>query len=79
MKTLYGISEVGSVNGTAQIALLLERNQQLADQSEVEYNKNAVAGIGLFSFFPMLMGSMKLMLDMVIFIFAFLKNMNWRV
>ena len=79
MKTLYGISEVGSVNGTAQISLLLERNQQLADQSEAEYNKNAVAGIGLFSFFPMLMGSMKLMLDMVIFIFAFLKNMNWQV
>lgn len=79
MKTLYGISEVGSVNGTQQIALLLERNQQLADQSEVEYNKNAVAGIGLFSLFPMLTGSLKLMLDMVIFIFTFLKNMNWRV
>lgn len=79
MKTLYGISEVGSMNGTQQIALLLDRNQQLADQSEAEYNKNAVAGIGLFSLFPMLTGSLKLMLDMVIFIFTFLKNMNWRV
>ena len=79
MKILYGISEVGSVNGSQQMARILERNQQLADQSEAEYNKTAVAGLGLFSLFPMLTGSLKLLLDMVIFIFSFLKNMNWRV
>lgn len=79
MKTLYGISEIGGVEGGTQIGALLSRNQLLTNQSETERNKTSLAGMGLFTLFPMLTGSIKLMLDMVVFILAFLKTMNWGI
>lgn len=79
MKILYGISEIGGTKGSAQLEALLRRNQLLSNQSEVEVNKTALAGMGLFTLFPMLTGSLKLMIDMVVFIVAFLGVMKWSI
>ena len=79
MKVLYGISEIGGTKGSAQLEGLLSRNQLLSNQSEVESNKTSLAGMGLFTLFPMLTGSLKLMIDMVVFIVAFLGVMKWSV
>lgn len=79
MKVLYGISEIGGTKGSDQLEGLLSRNQLLCNQSEVESNKTCLAGMGLFTLFPMLTGSLKLMIDMVVFIVAFLGVMKWSV
>ena len=79
MKVLYGISEIGGTKGSAQLEALLRRNQLLSNQSEIEGNKTSLAGMGLFTLFPMLTGSLKLMIDMVVFIVAFLGVMKWSI
>ncbi len=79
MKVLYGISEIGGTKGSAQLVALLRRNQLLSNQSEIEGNKTSLAGMGLFTLFPVLTGSLKLMIDMVVFIVAFLGLMKWSI
>lgn len=79
MKILYGISEIGGSGGSVQLGALLSRNQILSNQSETESNHTSLAGLGLFTLFPMLTGSLKLMIDMVVFIISFLGVMKWSV
>jgi hypothetical protein len=74
MKTLYSISELGFKEGQQQIELLLERNQKMADQADKMKNENTLAGMVALYLLPMLIGAVKLLFDMTLFLFVFFQN-----
>ncbi|MEG1595463.1 MAG: hypothetical protein RR364_03380 [Lachnospiraceae bacterium] len=78
MKMLYGIAETGGSDhqGQKQIEGLIKQNTTLMNHSEQLRNEDALAGMSLLTLFPMITGSVKLMLDMVMFIILFMRNLK---
>ena len=73
MKGLYAISLSDSKNDDSfMISDLITRNQSMLETSEKIKNENAMAGINMIGMMPMLMGSFKLMVDMILMILNFL-------
>lgn len=76
MKTLYSISELGFEEGQQQIEQLLERNQKMAEQADKMKNENTLAGMVALYLLPMLIGAVKLLFDMTLFLFVFFQNIS---
>lgn len=72
LRMLYSMSETGVKDAEEQIMFLVERNNRLLDKSERMSNEDSIAGIGLFTLIPMVTGSIKMMVDLGVFLISLL-------
>lgn len=68
MKMLYSMAEYGSGGAGKQIAALVKRNSMLMDKAESMKQEDYLAGMGFFILLPMVTGSAKMLVDMVLLI-----------
>lgn len=68
MRMLYSIGAYGSESGGDQISALNERNIQLTNKAEQMKLEDDTAGLNIAVFAPMLVGTIKVMLDMVLMV-----------
>lgn len=76
MKMLYAMSQYGSEEITEQISTLVERNSKLQDKSEQMKMEDYLAGMGFFVLVPMLLGSIKMLVDMMLLVLNLLGASN---
>ncbi len=72
MSTLYSLSAGNSKNADRQIAKLIEKNQEMLDSAETERMKEKNSGLYLLFLAPVLTASLKLVVDMAVFMLTFL-------
>lgn len=75
MRTLYGISCSGGHNTGVRIRNLAEQNQILQRNAENSRNESSKSGLTILGFMPILVGSGKLIVDMVAFILLFIQQL----
>lgn len=73
---LYSISQFGTEDMLAQLDYLIKQNTQLTINEEKLRNENALAGINLYVYMPMIIAVIKLMLDMLLFLTLFIGLMG---
>lgn len=76
MKMLYAMSQYGSEEVTGQISTLVERNSKLQDKSEQMKMEDYLAGMGFLVLLPMLLGSIKMLVDMMLLVMNLLGETN---
>lgn len=72
LRMLYSMSESGAQDNDKQIIFLVDRNNRLLDKSERLRNEDSIAGSSLFILIPMVTGSMKMMVDLGVFLISLL-------
>ena len=72
MKMLYAIKMLSAEESSRQVNELIDRNQELLEESERMRQEDSVAGVSFISLLPMLLMSLKLMIDLGIMLFAFM-------
>ncbi len=65
MKILYSVSTNGYEDSRRQLDFLVAQNNRLMDRSEVFIQNNKMAGMGLLKQLPMVLSSIKLLLDLI--------------
>ena len=75
MKLLYSIAEFGATDESLQLSELVERNNTLMDRAERMKNDDKVAIIFLIKFLPTLMCSLKMMVDLFVFLLGYMAIM----
>lgn len=76
MKLLYSMAEFGSTDESLQLAELVERNHILMDKAEQYKNDDKIALVFSIKFLPALASSLKMLVDMLIFLFSYMGAMN---
>lgn len=76
MKSLYSIKQQTPENSSKQISDLIIRNQGLMETSEKIKNENQIAGMGMIGGVPMVIGSFKLMADMMLMLGSFMSSIQ---
>lgn len=76
MKMLYSISETGVGDAQKQIDILLTRNNELIDKEQKNADENHLVGMALYYMLPMLTGALKLIADMTVFLFEYMRQMG---
>lgn len=71
MKTLYSLTEYGVSDAEAQINKIVEQNNAMLAKAEEIKNDDSLAGIGFLTKGPMLIGALKMMIDMTLMVSAF--------
>lgn len=72
MRSLYSVRVLGPEEAQRELNDLVQRNQELIAESERMRNEDMLAGAGFLSMLPMLLLSVKLLVDLVIMLTAFL-------
>ncbi|MGN0481960.1 MAG: hypothetical protein ACI4HI_00250 [Lachnospiraceae bacterium] len=73
MKMLYSISNGTGGDASQQIYEIIQRNHILMDQAEKIQQQEQAAGCNIYFLLPMLSGALKLILDLSVFLVAFLQ------
>lgn len=76
MKMFYSINELGKEQSDRQIGSIIDRNNKLTRQSEEMKNKDRIGIAGMFSAVPMLLGVIKIMIDMILMIIVFTSSIS---
>ena len=76
MKMLYSLSAGTGGNARGQIADIIRRNQQLLDKAEKMKNEDSLAGMYALFLAPQLTGGCKLLVDMVLLLVMYLKDIG---
>lgn len=76
MKMFYSINELGKGQSDRQIGSIIDRNNKLTRQSEEMKNKDRIGIAGMFSAVPMLLGVIKIMIDMILMIIVFTSSIS---
>ncbi len=74
MSMLYSLSIGNSGNARRQIAELIEKNQQMLDVAESARMKDKNSGMYLLFLAPVVTASLKLVIDMAVFMLSFLSS-----
>jgi hypothetical protein len=72
MKLLYSISEFGAVDESVQLSELVERNHTLMEQAERYRNEDKLTKVFAIKFMPMLLSSVKMLVDLMLFLFSYI-------
>lgn len=72
MKLLYSISTFGAVDESVQISELVERNHTLMERAEKYRNDDKLSRVFSIKFIPMLSSSVKMLVDLMLFLFSYL-------
>lgn len=75
MKILYTIQTLDMIDAKEQIDDLVKRNQKMLAKSEQLKNEDILAGIGFIVAFPMLLATLKLIVDLILVLAQFM-NMS---
>lgn len=67
MHLLFSYSEGKGGDSSTQIRHLLESSTSLRDKAEREHNKDMLAGIAMYTYYPNLFGMFKILIDMTVF------------
>ena len=73
---LYSVACFGSEDMLTQLDYLVKQNNILAENEEKLRNEDALAGVSVFIFFPMILACMKFIVDLVLFLNIFMGMMN---
>lgn len=76
MKMFYSINELGKEESQQQIQSIIERNQKMIRYAEEMKNKDYIGMASMYSAIPMLVGVMKIMVDMVLMILVFTSSLS---
>lgn len=77
MSMLYSLSVGNSGNAEQQVSELIVKNQEMLDVAEEERMKNKNSGMYLLFLAPVLTASVKLVVDMAVFMLTFLSTSMW--
>ena len=72
MSMLFSISMGNSSHGDQQMGELISRNLEMLDAAETERLKNLCSGMYLLFLAPVVTASMKLVVDMAVFMLTFI-------
>lgn len=72
MSMLYSLSMGNSANADRQVSELVQRNMEMLNEAEKERLHNQTSGLYLLFLAPILTASIKLIVDMAVFMLAFL-------
>lgn len=76
VKMFYSIDELGKDQSTKQISAIIDRNNKIAGQTEEMKNKDKIGIAVMYSAIPMLLGVMKIIVDMVLMILVFTSSIS---
>lgn len=76
LKMFYALNNNGRDEAEEQINVLLKRNQALLDKSEKIRHEDTLAGMGFICMLPMFASVIKLCVDMMLMLSAFMSQMN---
>lgn len=74
VKMLYSLTEHGSEHMVENINALIERNNNLIDKTEKDLSEDKITIMSVILYIPMVFASIKLLIDLVIFITSFMIN-----
>ena len=80
MRMLYAMDETGTGNAEIQMNALIKRNNILLDKAERIQNEDRLAGTGMLVYLPMVTGTVKMMVDMILLIIVLTVktgNLTW--
>lgn len=72
LRLLYSMAEFGQEDSERQVMGLVERNNRLLDKAERLGDEDRLAGTGTLVLVPMLTGSLKMMVDLGVFLMSLL-------
>lgn len=78
-KMLYSLSEFGADDSDKQINTIIQRNSELVNKSEKMSNQDSLAIFGLLQLAPMLYASLKMIIDLGLFITQFSDYMDMSI
>lgn len=73
MKMLYSVAEYGASDIEKQVTVIVQRNSVMMDKSQRIKTEDYLAGMGFLVLTPMLTGSGKMLVDMMLLITSLLK------
>lgn len=76
VKMFYSINELGADESQQQLNSIIERNNKLMRQAEEMKNKDSIGMASMYSALPMLIGVVKIMVDMVLMILVFTTSLS---
>lgn len=76
MRMLYSMSQNGGEDMSEQLNCLVERNVELQNQSEKLKMEDYLAGMGFFVLVPMIIGCIKLVIDMGVLMVSLLMDLG---
>lgn len=76
MKMFYSINELGKDESDQQIGSIIDRNNKLTRRAEEMKNKDKLGIAGMFCGIPMLLGVIKIMVDMILMIIVFTSSIS---
>lgn len=76
MKSLYSIKQQNGENASKQISDLIIKNQNMMEKSERIRNENQLIGMNMMGTLPMIVGSLKLIVDMILLMMTFMQNVQ---
>lgn len=76
IKMFYSINELGKEQSDKQINSIIDRNNKMARRSEEMKNKDQIGTAGMLTAIPMLLGVMKIVIDMILMILVFTSSIS---
>lgn len=76
VKMFYSINELGKEDSQQQVQTIIERNNKMIQHAEEMKNKDYVGMASMYSAIPMLVGVVKIMIDMVLMILVFTSSVS---
>lgn len=76
IKMFYAINELGKEESTKQIGAIIERNNKISGLTEQMKNNDKIGMVTLYSVIPMLLGVIKIIVDMILMIFVFTSSIG---
>ena len=76
VKMFYSINELGKEDSQQQVQTIIERNNQMIHHAEEMKNKDYIGLASMYSAIPMLVGVVKIMIDMVLMILVFTSSVS---
>lgn len=76
MQMLYSLSTGGGGDADEQVANIVKRNNIILDRAEQMQNDNSLSSLYTLFLLPVLLGGVVLMVDMSMFLLAFISNMG---
>lgn len=76
IKMFYAINELGKEESTKQIGAIIERNNKISGLTEQMKNNDRIGMVTLYSVIPMLLGVIKIIVDMLLMIFVFTSSIG---
>lgn len=76
VKMFYSINELGKEDTDKQISSIIDRNNKITRQAEEMKNKDRIGAATMYTALPMMIGVLKIMVDMLLMIVVFTASIS---